>query len=64
LAALDTWVEDGTAPENLVAQKFDPTSGTVAFERPLCEYPQYPRYTGPENDTAAARVATNYTCSQ
>jgi hypothetical protein len=62
LTALDAWVEDGTAPENLVAQKFDPTSGAVAFERPLCEYPQYPEYTGPANDAAAATFATNYTC--
>jgi feruloyl esterase len=64
LAALDAWVEDGTAPQSLIARKLDRTSGAVAFARPLCEYPQFPLYTGPANDAAATALATNYTCSR
>lgn len=37
--------------------------GSVQFERPLCRYPKYPRYTGPANDPAAARLASNYICT-
>ncbi len=62
LGALDTWVVNGTAPATLTAQKLDAT-GAVSFTRPLCQYPQYPRYTGPANDAAAAKLASNYTCS-
>jgi hypothetical protein len=29
----------------------------------LCQYPKYPRYTGPANDPAAAKLAFNYACS-
>jgi hypothetical protein len=35
----------------------------VSFARPLCRYPQYPRYTGPANDAAAAKLAASYTCT-
>jgi hypothetical protein len=62
LTALDNWVAGGTAPGTLTAQKLD-ASGAVQFDRPLCQYPKYPRYTGPANDAAAARLASNYTCS-
>lgn len=62
LTALDSWATGGTAPGTLTAQKLD-ASGVVQFERPLCQYPKYPRYTGPANDAAAARLASNYTCS-
>lgn len=62
LSALDSWAVNGTAPATLSAQKLDAT-GAVSFTRPLCQYPQYPRYTGPANDAAAAKLAANYTCS-
>ena len=62
LTALDAWVTNGTAPGTLTAQKLD-AAGAVSFSRPLCQFPQYPRYTGPANDPAAAKLATNYTCS-
>jgi hypothetical protein len=62
LSALDSWAVNGTAPATLSAQKLDAT-GAVSFTRPLCQYPQYPRYTGPANDAAAAKLASNYTCS-
>ena len=62
LAALDSWVERGTAPSGLVAEKKD-AAGATLFSRPLCEYPKYPRYTGPANDANAAKLAASYTCS-
>ena len=62
LTALDQWVTKGAAPATLTAEKRD-ASGALTFARPLCQYPQYPRYTGPANDAAAAKLATNYTCT-
>jgi len=62
LTALDQWVTRSKAPATLVAQKRD-ADGTVSLSRPLCQYPQYPRYTGPANDAAAAKLAANYACS-
>lgn len=62
LTALDQWVVGNTAPGNLTAQKLD-ANGAVAFSRPLCRFPQYPRYTGPANDPNAAKLASNYTCT-
>jgi Tannase and feruloyl esterase len=63
LAVLDGWVMGQATPGTLTAQKLDPVSGAVDFERPLCQYPKYPHYTGPANDPAAAKLASNYTCS-
>ena len=62
LSALDAWVQAGTAPVALIAEKRDAT-GSVLFTRPLCEHPKYPRYTGPANDASAAKLASSYTCS-
>lgn len=39
------WVERGRAPGKIEAAKRN-ADGTVAFTRPLCEYPAYPRYRG------------------
>lgn len=61
LAALDEWVVDGNAPGTLTATKM--AAGQVVFSRPLCRYPQYPRYTGPAGNAAAAAQASNYTCT-
>ncbi len=63
LAALDNWVTGKSAPATLTAQKLDPASGAVQFERPLCQYPKYPRYIGPANDSNAAKLASNYACT-
>lgn len=63
LKALDDWVTGKATPGTLTAQKLDPATGSVLFERPLCQYPKYPRYTGPANDPNAAKQASNYTCS-
>ncbi len=61
LSALDAWVTRDSAPGTLIARKT--SAGATQFTRPLCLYPQYPRYTGPANDTAAAAQASNYTCT-
>jgi feruloyl esterase len=63
LTALDSWATGKAAPGTLTAQKLDPVTGAVQFERPLCQYPAYPRYIGPANDANAAKAAANYTCS-
>jgi feruloyl esterase len=62
LQALDDWVTKNSAPGTLTAKKLTST-GDVAFSRPLCQYPTYPRYTGPVGDAAAAKLASNYTCT-
>jgi feruloyl esterase len=50
---LSDWVEKGRRPNNLVVTRNDP-AGNVLFARPLCEYPQYPRYNGEGNPADAA----------
>ena len=62
LSVLDAWVSNGSAPGTLTASRMAAGGGTE-FTRPLCNYPQYPRYTGPANDAAAATQASNYTCT-
>jgi len=62
LTALDQWVTADTAPETLVAETLV-SDGEPSRSLPLCRYPQYPHYTGPRNDPAAARQAANFTCS-
>jgi feruloyl esterase len=51
LAALEQWVERGTAPERLVASRALQDGGTRT--RPLCAHPQVARYRG-EGSTADA----------
>jgi len=59
-AALERWVERGSAPDRIVATKYrtegDPGSG-VARTRPLCPYPQVARYQGSGNIDEAASFA-------
>ncbi len=58
--ALETWVEAGVAPEQIIATKYvedDPEKG-VAFTRPLCPYPQVAKYNG----TGSTKEAMNYRC--
>jgi feruloyl esterase len=44
LAALDRWVEQGMAPERIVASRV--VNGETVRTRPLCPYPQKAVYTG------------------
>jgi feruloyl esterase len=59
LTALDQWVEQQNAPDKIVATKYlndDPTQG-IAFQRPLCPWPQIAKYNGTGNATSAASFA-------
>jgi hypothetical protein len=62
LAPLVEWVENGTAPEHVVATHS--TDGRVDNERRVCAYPQVARYTGPAGgaDDPANWIAANFTC--
>jgi feruloyl esterase len=59
--ALEHWVEDGVAPEQIVATGYksrsDPASG-VARTRPLCAYPQIARWKG----SGSTDDAANFVC--
>ena len=58
--ALETWVEEGIAPNKIIATKYidnKPEKG-VEFSRPLCPYPQVRTYNGTGDKTAAS----NYEC--
>ncbi|WP_426306178.1 tannase/feruloyl esterase family alpha/beta hydrolase [Acidovorax facilis] len=59
LAALDAWVEKGNAPDKLVATQFAPGTRTPTAQRPVCEFPKFPRYNG----TGDASRAESFTCS-
>jgi hypothetical protein len=59
-AALERWVEQGTAPEQLIATKYKgstPASGVVRT-RPLCRYPEVAHWNG----TGSSDDAANFTC--
>ncbi len=60
LTALDAWVTRGRAPGTLTAAKVDPATGSTLLTRPLCRYPQYPRYKGSGDPNAAA----SFSCSE
>jgi feruloyl esterase len=56
LSALDHWVEFRDPPEQIIATKYlndDPTQG-VAFQRPLCPFPQVAEYQGGSKSTLAS----------
>ena len=54
--ALDRWVEDGVAPEKIIASHL--TEGRVDRTLPLCPYPQAPVFNG----SGDAKMAENYHC--
>ena len=60
LGAVVNWVERGQRPSsaNPTIAKLDP-AGKVAFARPLCRYPQYPRYNG----TGDVNAPSSFTCT-
>jgi feruloyl esterase len=64
LAALANWVENGFAPTQILATKYVddvPTQG-IAFQRPLCQYPQHAAYlgSGDPNDPASFECVPNH----
>lgn len=52
LSALETWVEDGTAPGTLIARDANPGAGERT--RPLCRFPARPKYDGSGNPDLAS----------
>jgi feruloyl esterase len=56
LAALEQWVEKGTAPDQVPASHL--TNGAVTKTRPLCPYPQVASYKG----TGSTDEAANFVC--
>jgi len=59
--ALYDWVEKGTPPGPLIATHYSEGSGPtgkVAFQRPICVYPQLPHYVGGDQNAAAS-----FTCA-
>jgi len=54
LTALENWVEKGTPPASMIA-----TKANSPVSRPLCPYPQLPRYKG----SGDINDAGNYVCS-
>jgi len=56
LTVLDNWVTKGVTPSNLVIT--DMNSPTAGRTRPLCEYPQWPKYIAGD-----ANVASSFSCS-
>lgn len=57
LAALDKWVETGAAPSNPIAT--DSNAASTGRTRPLCEYPQFPKYKG----TGDLNSASSFSCT-
>jgi hypothetical protein len=55
-AALERWVENGTAPSQIIAAKYE--AHRMVRTRPLCPYPQVARYSG----TGSPDEAANFTC--
>ncbi len=62
LDALVDWVENGTAPQSIIATHS--SNGVIDNERPLCPWPQQAVYTGPAGgqDTPANWVTQNFSC--
>ncbi len=58
VTALEKWVEQGTAPDSILASHV--ANGAVTFTRPLCPYPQLASYTGSGNPNDAA----NFVCAE
>lgn len=56
MAVIETWVEQGKAPERIVASHL--TNGVVDRTRPLCPYPQVSSYKG----SGSINDAANFVC--
>ena len=57
LSALEAWVEDGVAPDQIVASKVE--DGEVVRTRPLCPFPQTAQWTG----SGSTDDAANFVCA-
>lgn len=59
VSALMKWVEQGVAPEKIIATKFD-SAGNVTRSRPICAYPDEAVYNGSGDINDAA----NFSCQK
>ena len=57
VSAVIKWVEQGVAPDKIVASRFDAT-GAVLRQRPVCPYPEQAVYSG----SGSTNVAANFSC--
>ena len=51
VSAMIKWVEEGDAPDKIVASRFD-AAGNLVRQRPLCPYPAQAVYQGGDIDSA------------
>jgi feruloyl esterase len=58
VSAVIKWVEQGVAPERIIATRF--SAGTLTLSRPLCPYPAQAVYNG----SGDVNVASNFACVQ
>jgi pimeloyl-ACP methyl ester carboxylesterase len=58
LTAIDSWVESGHAPDELIA--VDENADGRGRTRPMCVYPRWPKFTGKAG--ASLDEARNYSC--
>jgi feruloyl esterase len=58
LPVLESWVEKGVAPREVVASRM--VDGKVQRTRPLCPHPQVARYSG----QGSVDDATSFTCAR
>lgn len=59
LTPLVNWVESGAAPTSSTITATKVSQGATTLSRPLCLYPEYPRYRG----TGALTDAANFACT-
>jgi pimeloyl-ACP methyl ester carboxylesterase len=59
MVALQNWVEGGSGPDRLVATKYvnDQPSQGIQAQRPICAYPQFPKYVAGDPN-----AASSFTC--
>lgn len=58
VSALEKWVENGKAPERIIASKA--LDGRIVRTRPLCPYPQSAHYRG----TGSTDDAASFECAE
>ncbi len=58
--ALEAWVEEGRAPEEIIGVKYvdDNAHNGVEMTRPICAYPKVPKYKG----SGSTKEAKNFEC--
>ena len=61
-SALERWVEEGIAPEQIIAAKYKGPAATSGIERtrPLCAYPKVAKWIG----SGSTDDAANFTCAE